>query len=128
MAGRKNRTFNQETMRDFKRDFKKWYNDVYVIVHKYPSCMKPYALGSFYNDTPPEQWGVMVDFFDSVGIIINCEYNIVLGDFRHHILIHDKKHWIKTDGQITRPEAREKALEEAEKIYEQLEPKPINLD
>jgi hypothetical protein len=67
------------------------------------------------------QYGVLVDFFDSVGIRINTSfsegYSVMTKRGYFCSMGADKIHYTKT--YITRHEARQKAIEKAVEIYNQ---------
>jgi len=90
--------------KEFKTDFKKWYR-------------KSYDYDNFWNSVPKSmQWGVYVDFFDSVGLNISINCGLITKTFSykiHDFQVHDIGSEIKT-----RSEAREKALEKAIEIYQ----------
>jgi hypothetical protein len=63
------------------------------------------VLDMFYSHEPSMQWGVLVDFFDSVGI------HLAIGYYHQgyiHSLTKDKPYY-----WATRQEAREAAIEKA---------------
>jgi hypothetical protein len=92
-----------------KEDFEKWY--IKDLVEK------ELALEEFYNSSDSMQYGVLVDFFDSVGVNIEVwiEYQVggVLIDF-YAVLVNDEN---ISGGFETRQEARTKAIEKANEIY-----------
>lgn len=106
-------------MRDFKTDFDAWLLDWSTEA----GCENPITMRSLYSDfgglPKSMQWGVRVDFFDSVGIYIDIYYE---ESDTFYFRINEK---LNIKWYESRKEARKKALEQAEKIYEQLEPKPI---
>ena len=68
----------------------------------------------FYSSRKPsEQYGVYVDFFDSVGLMIEIKREPQFGDF--YIQINDKVYM--RDRFQLRPEARIAAIEKANEIY-----------
>ena len=92
-----------------KKDFEKWYNEV-----------QKYNIGWFYRLQPEYQYGVYVDYFDSVGFIMEiqpiCEVKMsglktmgyrfyVNGEVKGNVILN------------TRPEARTAAIEKANEIY-----------
>lgn len=107
-------------MRDFKTDFRLYYSDL-MNSDNITTVMKLGGINNFYNMPASMQWGVKVDFFDSEKICIE-DYSYIQG-YKMFINGHSNGDYFKT-----RSESREKALEKAIEIYEQLEPKPINLD
>jgi len=82
----------------------------------------------FYVLPKSMQWGVMVDFFDSVGFNLELHGDKNKKQYAWYVM---HPHHIIDDATTsdsiiynTRQEAREKALEKAIEIYE----KPTNLD
>ena len=88
-----------------KEDFRKWYNEQ----TPYTPWNTPYDV--FMGKHPSMKWGVLVDFYDSVGIPI--EIIICLDGFHYNIDECFKPF-------KTRPEARKQALIKAEQIYNEL--------
>lgn len=94
-----------------KQDFEKWFIDNYVSNH----CNGMGAIDIKTFDKIPKsmQYGVLVDFFDSVGIY-NDAYHIE-NAFRYMIDVKDDTYMSKD--YKTRPEAREQAIIKANEIY-----------
>lgn len=115
-----------KTKRDFKTDFEAWYCKHDGIIKKFGMGIVLYS--EFVQLPKSMQWGVKVDFFDSVGIEI--EVVIIPSSTANYFyrIRHNEKRTTNTRDFKTRQESRDKALEKAIEIYEQLEPKPINLD
>lgn len=97
-----------------KEDFENWYIDYDQEEENEPT----YYCKDFYKIPLSMQYGVYVDFFDSVGIII------ILGTgwsgylFNYRLSIHGMED--EFDNEIeTRQEARIKAIEKANEIYNQ---------
>ena len=65
-----------------------------------------------------QKWGVLVDFYDSVGIDINVKK--FRGTGRFFYTIFDSLNQSYQDTLDTRPEARKQALIKAEQIYNEL--------
>ena len=99
-----------------KQDFEKW---LYSNRSKYIM----FALYDYFNfiQLPHSiQYGVYVDFFDSVGIVIDVSPN----SYEKSRIGDGFEWWIsKESGSVndftprTRPEARTKAIEKANEIY-----------
>ena len=96
-----------------KEDFEKWYTKPLrekVALHRSVEFFKTY--------TPSMQYGVYVDFFDSVDIDIDTKF---CGYLKYDYSIKDKiSHGLlftEYDWSTTRQEARTKAIEKANEIY-----------
>jgi hypothetical protein len=81
-----------------KEDFEKWYNEI-----------QKYNIGWFYRLQPEYQYGVLVDFFDSVGIDIM--------DGRYGFQIKTKEILLNEKTGDTRPKSRPAAIEKANELY-----------
>jgi hypothetical protein len=101
----------------FKDDFEKWLiNQKYSIYHngvgRQPNIIN---LCSLFDILPINmQYGVLVDFCDSVGYVISIEYDLHTDDFVSYINeepTHLLYHWEE------RNDAREKAILKAQEIY-----------
>tara|TARA_R110000782_G_scaffold141757_2_gene234464 strand:- start:159 stop:488 length:330 start_codon:yes stop_codon:yes gene_type:complete len=98
-----------------KEDFDKWYvhwvrnqrNDY----HKYVNDV---LLSKFYREVNSMQYGVYLDFFDSVGIYMDITPIINDASERMYQVYEDENHIISCD---TRQEARAAAIEKANEIY-----------
>ncbi len=97
-------------------DFEKWYRKEYCKPHWILRIFTWLSLRAFYVDTLSEQFGVLEDWFDSVGMqlyikpISSKEWSVYIDDFGHHILT---SYLVKS----TRSEARTAAIEKANDIY-----------
>ena len=89
-----------------KESFEKWL----CKLPRYEYYTNEYILTLWDNYSESMQYGVLVDFFDSVGISISI-YSPSLGFFETWV----KGHCIY-DG-VSRPEARTKAIEKANEIF-----------
>jgi len=111
-----------------KEEFEKWYiihyEDQYEDCGNTPEEQRGYVelkgfpdgvlwCNGFYDLPPSMQYGVYVDFFDSVGIYI-CIYFGDVGGYEVHIYAKGYKN-IGTYER--RQEARTKAIEKANEIY-----------
>jgi hypothetical protein len=96
-----------------KKDFEKWVRQAELITDfTFLPWIKDKNLGiQFYSLPFSMQYGVLVDWFDSVGIeIYNLKKMVELFD-----RVENKCHYI--EDLETRPQARQKAIEQANKIY-----------
>lgn len=102
-----------------KEDFEKWYIEKYHSNTKNKVTLKLYLI-VFWDLCDSKKYGILVDFFDSVGIRIDL---LSVGEptmqgfnfFGHRFLINGFKAnltFIKT-----RQEARTKAIEKANECY-----------
>ena len=90
-----------------KEDFEKWY--IKDLVEK------ELALEEFYNSSDSMQYGVLVDFFDSVGMEI-CIDMWESDDGTQAYTVNIRWEEV-SDYNDTRQEARTKAIEKANEIY-----------
>ena len=88
-----------------KEDFEKWFRRINI--------KNNWLLNSFYKLLQSMQYGVYVDFFDSVGIDIVDNIDSCANDFRYLSKVDFKF----IDAHNTRPEARTAAIEKANEIY-----------
>jgi hypothetical protein len=104
-----------------KEDFDKWYHKTYSYNgnESTPSLeKKPYVDIGFYNYNSLMQYGVYVDFFDSVGIYVMSNMFSIERD-----VVYEFIGQVETISSIwnsieqTRPEARTAAIEKANEIY-----------
>ena len=101
-----------------EKDFEKWYLlsflkkiDAYLTT-KYAS--KDLIL--FYGCNYSMQYGVYVDWFDSVGVSIE-DFGVVMYSFNIKCGFKPKDRYINNPTFQTRTEARTKAIEKATEIY-----------
>ena len=94
-----------------KEDFEKWYKNQHPDGHWY-------ALVSFYNLAKSMQYGVYVDWFDSVGIHL-VSYNIkgLANCYGSEVELANDREFCNRCYSSTRHEARTKAIEKAHEIY-----------
>lgn len=101
-----------------KQDFEEWFwvEQPYLKKELKDNFVFTEDLQVFYNETPSMQYGVIVDFFDSVNICINNWGNVngYFADVNDEIT-YKGKGIIK--GLLTRHEARLQAIEKANEIY-----------
>jgi len=107
-----------------KKDFEKWCENelskridtdwgVYGFGCGYDGCETEITVNDVFNDLPPSmQYGVIVDWFDSVGIVIEIEIDKDFGFFSS--VNHSSSHNGYTK---TRTQARQKAIDKAVEIY-----------
>jgi len=97
-------------MKDFKKDFKAWFNE------NHPSYIS--LANHWFRSLPSSmQWGVYVDFFNSVGI-----YILVGNEFKdnnYYTVWYEELKNIEGSYIKTLQEAREQALEKAIDLYNQ---------
>lgn len=98
-----------------KEEFEKWllYCGVYG---EYEYHLDEDLLSHFKNLKTSMQYGVYVDFFDSVGIYIEDKIDSCAKDFRYLATVNFKT----KDAYNTRPEARIVAIEKANEIYNKI--------
>jgi hypothetical protein len=102
-----------------KEDFEKWYDS-----NKANESAGSVTINSFYGQLPPSmQYGVYVDFFDSVGIMIELRIEVTtLFYFSIDIYTDVSYDSFCSDNFKTRAEARKKAVEKANEIYNKQKP------
>jgi len=114
-----------------KEDFEKWYiihyEDQYEDCGNTPEEQRGYVelkgfpdgvlwCNGFYDLPKSMQYGVYVDFFDSVGIDVRVVKGLITQKFNYRI--SDITQVLALDfGLETRHEARTKAIEKANEIY-----------
>lgn len=93
-----------------KEDFEKWlkYNIIY--------CNVPDVVYWFYEVPSSMQWGVIIDWADSVGYIIELE-ELTQGKWYYIITYENYTKYEESNTLKTRHEAREKAIEKLNNIY-----------
>tara|TARA_R110000851_G_scaffold5048_3_gene21072 strand:+ start:461 stop:772 length:312 start_codon:yes stop_codon:yes gene_type:complete len=92
-----------------KEDFKNYLlNDITDFSYKY---------NYFINLQDSMQYGVYVDFFDSVGIYVMDKHNEVARRFYYDISTKPMSNDITSECNLTRPQARAAAIEKANEIY-----------
>ena len=97
-----------------KEDFEKWLRDLKFNDDSYDNLDALTQLN--WIDFPQSmQYGVYVDFFDSVGVFIDNSLNHTAGF--NISLIKSNGDYIVFDTEITRTEARKKAIEKANELY-----------
>lgn len=98
-----------------KEGFEKWYNDYSNKILEGVTWV--IIKDVFYKLPPSMKYGVYVDFFDSVGIEINIElkgseFDYSIKENKNGSLLFTEYDWSET-----RHEARTKAIEKANEIY-----------
>lgn len=112
-----------------KKDFEKWYEKQRCYGEGTERCnpVFPIGLTTFYKQHYSMQYGVLVDFFDSVGIFIEItpmklvvdgslkevDYCACI-DYNFQSPKHSAYHFLPMK---TRQEAREQAITKANEIY-----------
>ena len=97
-----------------KQDFEKWFINKYGF-DKENQLM--YSLKEFYNLDFSMQYGVFVDFFDSVGIWLVVEEQFGDGKYYDWCINTKNNEWYHQTDFKTRGKAREKSLEKANEIH-----------
>jgi hypothetical protein len=92
-----------------KEDFEKWY---LKGVHNEENYHR-HVITSFYSKSESMQYGVYVDFFDSVGLTIELSPS----NFCSVFYVYLNKNTVPATTCRTRPEARTQAIEKANEIY-----------
>ncbi len=106
-----------------KTDFEKWF-----LLSDFRESFSENAnleLGevitkAFYSFPHPMQYGVFVDFFDSVGTFISIDPFLKDDDVLEFYWVFVNDHFARTDSceeYKTRHEAREQAINKANEIY-----------
>lgn len=95
-------------------DFEKWYLELIELKHL---SYKKYYLDRFFNKSLSEQYGVLEDWFDSVGIHISIEYNEVCRMFGYYISTNPIRNDIYSKHEFKRPEARIEAIKKGVEIH-----------
>ena len=100
-----------------KEDFEEWYDKQHLEL---PLKNVPYETIGFESICESMQYGVYVDFFDSVNIDISVKLS---GYFKFDYSIKDKEShsllFTEYDWSNSRLEARTKAINKANEIYNQ---------
>lgn len=103
------------------KSFKKWLiNKAWTsdqnIFTNYTERLALYKINNFEQLPPSMKYGVLVDFFDSVGISISM--NDFKNEFEWDILIYKSEKWWDCDKSVeTRHEARKQSILKANEIY-----------
>ena len=105
-----------EKKRDFNKDFDEWYSNYDGIIKM--NTVNIVLYSEFYVLPKSMQWGVYVDFFDSVKIQISLSFRNWEKLWQFEINISNNEPNYRHFGITTRKEAREKALEKAIEIFE----------
>ena len=98
-----------------KEDFEKWFNK-----GSHDEEYNNHMGFKFERSHPSMQYGVLIDFFDSVGIYIDIKYisrPFYVG-YNYQFRVNEIDYCVKEVIKIkTRQEARTKAIEKANEIY-----------
>ena len=104
-----------------KEDFEKWLNSSEKYIRINPILNVEIDLNNIYIFgllTTSMQYGVLVDFFDSVGVYIQIETRLF--DNEHPVYIYYKRNYTRVGRYKKRPEARTLAIEQANEIYNKI--------
>jgi len=99
-----------------KKDFKKWYLETFIYLKHNIGKNLP-SPNRFHRTVESMQYGVYVDFFDSVGIRISIRN---IGNSYWYVINHPNTLGLKDrhESKFTeRPKARDEAVEKANEIY-----------
>jgi hypothetical protein len=100
-----------------KEEFEKWYLGKFIYLKHNIGKNLP-SPNRFYRTVESMQYGVYVDFFDSVFIYIHIdikEYGFDIDEVIHECEVFLNSN--KVAENLTRPEARTAAIEKANEIY-----------
>lgn len=110
-----------------KEDFEKWYEQQRCYGGDTGRCSSifPIGIGTFKQQHNSMQYGVYVDWFDSVGLNISLSADISyyennINKYKmhgYHACIENENLCIDMDNIKTRQEARAKAILKANEIY-----------
>jgi hypothetical protein len=99
-----------------KEDFEKWFRRI--------NLKNNWLLNSFYKLPQSMQYGVLIDFFDSVGIKIHLDRNCQGIKFNSWFITITKENGMHLNNFLkdtlekdSRPEARDAAIEKANELY-----------
>ena len=70
----------------------------------------------FYRLDESMQWGVLIDFFESVGVYVGVKWNAVIERFNTTVWVDLNEHW-EVNSLLQRSEARRAAIEKATQIF-----------
>ena len=106
-----------------KVEFEKWYltkdyyDDYYIAFVPKKGMMDEFRCINFKEFPESMQWGVYVDFFDSVNLFIEVIV-VEIDDFSFQIFKKESAKSLSNGFTFnTRPEARNAAIEKANEIY-----------
>ena len=85
-----------------KEDFEEWFTEIIKL-----------NTGWFDRLPKSMQYGVYVDFFDSLGLIVESQR--CLSGYKYYVT--DTPNFFQAYNTKTRPQARTKVIEKANKIY-----------
>ena len=103
-----------------REDFEKWFmsSDVFNLNFLHLQNIQVFdRTKHFYKYPDSMQYGVYVDFFDSVGIYVMDKHNEVARRFYYDISTKPMSNDITSECNLTRPQARAAAIEKANEIY-----------
>ena len=98
-----------------KEDFEKWFyaNEVHLDICELEfNYQKSTVLDVFQSLPLSMQYGVLVDFFDSVGISIEIQY---MYNYYEALIFYNE--WHHVEESINRIESRIEAIKKANQLY-----------
>ena len=102
-----------------KIDFEKWYKEIHLHTPFLNEEEKNKTIKDFHQRKESEKFGVYVNFFDSVDIYISVSGLVLSKTFISDVSINENIEYY-FEGFKNRPEARIKAIEKANEIYNNL--------
>jgi hypothetical protein len=98
-----------------KQDFEKWFLSKTKTTYRESGKLRILKYDVFTTMSKSMQYGVLQDFFGSVGIDVVDDIDSCANDFRYLSKVDFKY----IDAHNTRPEARDAAIEKANEIHNQ---------
>ena len=106
-----------KTLKAFERYLIDNYKEEMERISPFKSIYDSEVIGIFEKLPDSMQYGVIVDFFDSVGIVLNINQNGIKGNWYYTI---NGKVGLRVSTPETRPEARKAAVEKANHLFNQI--------
>ena len=105
-----------------KKDFEKWYSENRLSKQASSTSVSVgesfISLSQFKRINPSLQYGVIVDWFDSVGIVVDILKTDYDKMFNFEVYNEQNSGLTQWSGkEKTRPQARQKAIDKAVEIY-----------
>lgn len=102
-----------------KEAFENWYKWTYLhpLLENSSEMTLQLAMSNFYDKRFAEQWGVYLEFFDSVGIIISIDFTLVTVIFDRSTKDKSKWHEVYVGEYSLRSEAQAEAITKANEIF-----------
>ena len=97
-----------------REEFEKWYFKDFEFNEEINDFDRRITLSIFYTEKNSMQYGVYVDFFDSVELFIQIETRIF--DKEHPCYIYSKTVYNRVGCFNTRQEARTEAIKKADEL------------